>query len=118
MKIDVTFDFTSDSVGHWEDYWNRNYGMGAGKTDPDICSITLQIYQKTLWSRVLPNGEIMNLKIGKGSNYLTWKDFRFGSDSITASFRYKKYLYMIEQVMQKVGDYKKFMRITRTNLIL
>jgi hypothetical protein len=108
MTIDVDFDFTSDSFGYWEDYWNRNDGMGSGKTDPDLYSPTLQLYQKLLWSRVLPNGEFMDLEIGTGANYLTWKNFRFGSDSIIVSFRYKKYRYMIEQVMRAVGDYKKF----------
>ena len=106
--IDVDFDFTSDTVGFWDDFWNRNDGLGAGKTDPDIYSPTLQRYQKELWSRALPNGEFMDLKIGRGSEYLTWKDFRFGSDAIIVSFRYKRYRFMIEQVMKKVGDYRKY----------
>ncbi len=67
MTIDVDFDFTSDSFGYWEDYWNRNDGMGSGKTDPDLYSPTLQLYQKLLWSRVLPNGEFMDLEIGTGA---------------------------------------------------
>lgn len=32
----------------------------------------------------------------------------FGSDSITASFRYKNYLYMFEQIKKAVPDYRKY----------
>ncbi len=39
---------------------------------------------------------------------MTVNDFRFGSDSITASFRYKRYSFMLEQVQQVVPDYRTF----------
>lgn len=106
--IDVNFDFTSDSKGYWEDYWLRNDGMGAGKSDPDNASPTLQEYHRILWSRKLPNGELLDLKKGYGPNYLTWNGVRFGSDSIIVSFRYKKYRQMIDLVKRKLPDYKKF----------
>lgn len=106
--IDVTFDFTADSPGYWEDFWNRNDGLGAGGSDPDNASPTLQAYHRALWSRKLPNGETMELNAGCGSNYLFWDDFRFGSDSIIVSFRYKKYRYMFDQVVERVEDYKAF----------
>ena len=106
--IDTSFDFTTDSPGYWEGFWERNGGLGAGGSDPDNASPTLQKYHKELWSRLLPNGEVMELKMGSGPYYLTWKDFRFGSDSIIVSLRYKKYRHMIEQVKERVGDYKNY----------
>ena len=42
-------------------------------------------------------------------NYLTWNQFRFGSDSITASFRYIRYRFMIEQVAKVVPNYISYM---------
>lgn len=106
--IDVTFDFTTDSPGYWDEFWDRNESLGGGGSDPDNASPTLQRYHRELWSRVLPNGEVMDLKEGYGPNYLTWKDFRFGSDSIIVGFRYRKYRYMIEQVMNRIPDYKAY----------
>ena len=106
--IDTEFDFTTDSPGYWEGFWERNDGLGYGGSDPDVASPTLQKYHKLLWSKPLPNGESMDLRTGTGPYYLTWKNFCFGSDSIIVSFRYKKYRYMINQVREKVGDYKHF----------
>ena len=106
--IDVTFDFTTDSPGYWDDFWNRNGGMGAGGSDPDNSSPMLREYHRLLWSKELPNGEKMELKSGSGSNYLVWNKFRFGSDSIIVSFRYKKYKYMIDQVAERIPDYKSY----------
>jgi len=108
-EINVNFDFTTDSLNFWENFWERNNGLGAGGSDPDITSKTLQEYHCALWSRRLPNGEDMHLIKGSGSYYLTWKDFRFGSDSITASFRYNKYKTMIEKIKIFVPNYKAFM---------
>ncbi len=104
--IDVSFDFTTDSPGYWDGFWDRNDGLGGGGSDPDSVSPTLQKYHQYLWSKPLPNGEIMDLKAGYGLYYLTWKDFRFGSDAIIVSFRYKKYRYIIDQVFDILGDYK------------
>ena len=104
--IDVSFDFTTESPGYWEGYWERNLGLGYGGSDPDKASSTLHEYHRLLWSRMLPNGEEMELKKGAGPYYLTWKDFRFGSDAIIVSFRYQKYRYMMEQVAQRVGDFQ------------
>ena len=66
--IDVWFDVQTDSKGK----------------DPDSASKTLKLYHQALWSKPLPNGQIMNLEIDKG--WLRWGDMWFGSDSITASF--------------------------------
>ena len=108
-NINVEFDFTTDSVNYWDGFWERNNGLGAGGSDPDVTSKTLQEYHCLLWSRKLPNGDEMKLMKGTGSNYLTWNDFRFGSDSITASFRYNKYKTMIEDIRRFVPNYNEFM---------
>ena len=65
MTIDPTFDFRTDSKGK----------------DPDSHSPTLRAYQKFLYSKSLPNGEVMVL-----SDNLNWKDFWFSSDSILHGF--------------------------------
>lgn len=107
--VDVTFDFTTDSYNYWDGFWDRNYGFGKGLSDPDGSSPKLQEYHQILWSRELPNGEKMVLKPGSGSYYLSWKDFRFGSDSIIVSFRYYyRYKSIIEEVMNALPDYKTF----------
>ncbi len=107
--IDVTFDFTTDTPGYWENFWKRNNGLGAGGNDPDAFSKTLRKYHQILWSKKLPNGEEMELSYGSASDYLVWKDFRFGSDSITASFRYNKNKEMIFQLESVLPDYRAYM---------
>lgn len=107
--IDVTFDFTNDTPDYWENFWERNDGLGAGGNDPDACSKTLQQYHQILWSKQLPNGEKMELSCGHGAEYLTWNGFRFGSDSITASFRYHCCKDLLKQVEKELPDYKAFM---------
>ncbi len=106
--IDSSFDFTSDSPGYWDGFWDRNDGLGYGGSDPDNASPTLHRYHQILWSRELPNGEKMDLQRGSGPYYLTWRDFRFGSDTIIVGFRYKKYRYMMDQVAERVGDFKAY----------
>ena len=101
--IDVNFDFTTDTKGFWE----RNDGLGAGGADPDSKSRTLKLYSQLLWSKPLPNGEVMELE--DGSNfYLRWKNFYFGNDSITASFRYYRNRDFLEKVKREVPDYHKY----------
>ena len=77
--IDVIFDFTSDSFDYCKNFWENNEGLGAGNSDPDSSSPTLQECHRLLWSKELPNGQNMNLEKRVGSNYLTWNGFRFGS---------------------------------------
>lgn len=105
LSIDVTFDFTTDTPRYWDKYWDKDSLFGSFNNDPDSASKTMQLYHKALYSKSLPNGEMMDLQIGSGANYLTWKDFRFGSDSIIASFRYNRYRNMIEQVANSLPDY-------------
>lgn len=108
-SIDVNFDFTTDTPNFWDGFWDNNNGLGGSKNDPDALSKTLQKYHQLIWSKQLPNGEFMNLAMGSGTNYLTWKNFRFGSDSITTSFRYERYRSMIEQIDKSMPNYKFFM---------
>ena len=106
--IDTSFDFTLDTPHYWDSFWNDCEGLGIGGGDPDLLSKTLQLYHQRLWSRKLPCGETMALQCGMGSNYLSWKGFRFGSDSIIVSFRYKNYRYLLDEVKKAVPNYKSF----------
>ena len=70
--IDITFDFQTDT---------------RDKKDPDSDSKTLRVYQQLLWSKPLPNGEVMQLEIVRG--FLKWKDmwvYDLNSDSLHAEF--------------------------------
>ncbi|MBO4277285.1 MAG: hypothetical protein J5925_02665 [Clostridia bacterium] len=86
MEIDITFDFRSDSKGK----------------DPDLWSPTLKAYQRFLYSKPLPNGEIMQL-----DENLVWKDFKFSSDSILHGFtNWKSYRHIISRADKSlVSDY-------------
>ena len=108
MRIDTSFDFSMDSPGYWDGFWDNRGGLGVGSSDPDSASKTLQKYHQALWSKELPCGERMDLSCGSGPYYLTWKDFRFASDSIIVSFRYEKYREMIEKVANSLPDYRGF----------
>lgn len=72
--INIHFDVRTDSNGK----------------DPDCASETLKTYHQLLWSKPLPNGQVMNLTTGKGF-YLKWNDLYFGSDSIIVSFMHARY---------------------------
>lgn len=82
MEIDISFDFRSDSKGK----------------DPDNWSPTLKAYQRFLYSKPLPNGEVMEL-----DENLTWNDFQFSSDSILHGFiNWKSYQHIISKVDKSV----------------
>ena len=87
---------------------HKKYGFGCGGRDPDSSSPTLKKYHQLLWSRELPNGEMMQLTPGKGLYYLRWKDFDFWSDTIIVDFRYERYRHMIEEVRNWVDDFKAY----------
>ena len=106
--INVNYDFTSDTKGFWDGFWERNDGLGSGGADPDSKSKTLRIYSQLLWSKPLPNGEVKELEDGRSKFYLRWKDFYFSNDSITASFRYYRNRPFLEKVKEVVGDYHQF----------
>lgn len=86
--IDITFDFRSDSKGR----------------DPDPYSLTLNDYHKALWSKALPNGEVMNLQSGKAPFVLSWKDFYFTSDTIIIELTHFKNKKVIDQVRERFSD--------------
>ena len=73
QEIDIHFDVRADSNGK----------------DPDSASRTLKAYHQLLWSKPLPNGQVMQLEIDKGC--LRWGDMWFGCDSITASFSHWRF---------------------------
>ncbi len=106
MNIDVSFDFTSDSPGYWDNFWENGNGLGHGNCDPDAVSQTLRSYHQQLWSRKLPCGKHMELERPK-NDYLRWGDMYFGSDSITNSFRYDYYP-LIGEIM-RTPDYRQKM---------
>lgn len=106
--IDVNFDFTSDVPGYWDGYWNSYDGIGYSPKDPDSKSQTMRDYHRLLWSKPLPNGEVMELEDGKKKYYLKWKDFHLGSDSITVSFRHTSNRKLLDEVATIVPDYHAF----------
>lgn len=79
--IDILFDAQTDSFGK----------------DPDSASKTLKSYHQLLWSKPLPNGEVLKLEIEKG--YLKSGDMWFGCDSITASFLH--YRFPLKEYVEK-----------------
>lgn len=88
--IDITFDFRTDSKGR----------------DPDTYSPTLNAYHRALWSKELPNGEVMDLQ-SKGAPFvLFWKDFYFTSDTIIVEMRSLKNQRIIDQAREKVEDFE------------
>jgi len=80
MGINTSFDFTTDTEGFWDGFWERKNGLGYCGNDPDSCSARLREYHRILWSRELPNGQVMDLKEGYGNDYLVWDGRRFASD--------------------------------------
>ncbi|MCQ2246647.1 MAG: hypothetical protein MJZ69_07670 [Bacteroidaceae bacterium] len=108
MNLNVNFSFTADTKGFWDGFWERNDGLGSGKTDPDSKSATMRAFHKVLWSKQLPNGEFMELEDGKSRFYLRWRDMYFGSDSITASFRYYRNKPFLDDLSKAIPNYKGF----------
>lgn len=93
MRIDIDFNFYSDSKGR----------------DPDSASQTLKKYHKILWSKPLPNGKILELRDDIKGAYLYHQsehgEFFLGSDAITHSYRdqaRKKWL--TEQIPNEVNE--------------
>lgn len=86
MNVDISFDFRSDAKGK----------------DPDGSSPTLREYQRCLYSKPLPNGEVMDL-----DEKLAWNGLWFSSDNITHSFsRWGNYQHIISNVDPKIiSDY-------------
>ena len=87
--IDVEYDVRNDSHGK----------------DPDSFSNTLKEYHRLLWSKPLPNGDVMQLDINK--NTLRWGDYWFGCDSITASFLHWRFP-LKNYVEKTIPNFKEF----------
>lgn len=108
--IDAFFDFTTDTPNYWRNFWKDDVlGYGDGGKDPDSYSPTMKNYHRILWSKQLPNGQHMRLEFEENNGYLCWESFRFGADSICASFRYKKFRNMLEQVKSSIPNYHRLM---------
>lgn len=92
--FDPDFDFRSDTP------------PGA---DPDAHSLTLANYHRLLWSKALPNGEVLNFSVEKGrSGYLIRQESELGtlvwsSDTISNSHKgHRRALY--DQMPPGVND--------------
>lgn len=90
MEIDKKYDVRTDSRGK----------------DPDAASETLKSYHQLLWSKQLPNGQIMELETGKGF-YLRWNDMYFGSDSIIVSFMRAGYKHR-QMIMDSIPNFDEY----------
>ena len=80
--IDISFDFRSDSKGR----------------DPDTYSPTLNAYHRALWSKELPNGQVMELQSKSAPFVLNWRDFYFTSDTIIVEMSYSKNRKIMDRV--------------------
>lgn len=103
--IDVTFDFTTDTPNYWE-----CFRAGLDRPDPDTKSAKMREYQQLLYTKNLPNGEKFELQQGNSvKDYLYWKDFEFGSDSIINMYIHHKTLkWLIDDVKKQINDFNKF----------
>ena len=102
--IDINFDFTTDTPHYWEDFKS-----GKSCKDPDIWSPKMREYQQLLYSKPLPNGDFLNLQQGNNPefNYLYWKNFRFGSDSIINMYIHHKGLqWLINDVKKQINNFE------------
>ena len=104
---DMSFDFTSDTPGYWDRFWENRNGLGVGSADPDMSSPMLKEYHKRAWCKELPNGQLFELE-DDPCGYLRWNGMRFGSDSITTGFRYERNRTLLEQVEAGMDDYRRF----------
>jgi len=91
--IDKNFIFQSDSYGK----------------DPDTYSPTLRKYHKILWSKLLPNGKLFNLRDDKAGAYLYHNselgEFFLGSDTIGHSYRnQKRKQWLTRQIPEAVNE--------------
>lgn len=73
QQVDTGFDFTTDCV-YWDGFWDSGTLFGCGRSDPDSASKTLKQYHQLLWSKPLPNGQVMTLSPGGLYDYLNAQD--------------------------------------------
>ncbi len=88
---------------------NFNFFSDANGGDPDSTSPTLRRYHKLLWSKPLPNGDILQLHDDKKNAYLYHKselgNYIFGSDAITHSYKnHKRKYWLTKQIPHEVDE--------------
>ena len=91
--IDTSFNMYSDANGG----------------DPDSTSLTLRRYHKLLWCKLLPSGELFDLRDDRRGSYLFYSspsgDFSLGSDAITHSYKNQmKKKWLTTQIPEVVQD--------------
>ena len=86
---------------------NYDFRTDCGGKDPDAGSPTLRRYHRILWSRELPNGEVMKLTHDNGG-YLKWKDFEFASDAMINGMFYTRAKKSVPELKRLLGDYDAF----------
>lgn len=79
----------------------------CGGKDPDIGSPTLRRYHRLLWSKKLPNGELMQLTHDNGG-YLKWNELEVGSDAMINGLFYERAKNSIPELKQILRDYDSF----------
>lgn len=87
IDININYDVRTDSKG----------------MDPDSASKTLRLYHQLLWSKPLPNGQVMELTT-RNCSYLRWNDMYFGSDSFIVSFMHAGYKHR-QMIMDGIPDF-------------
>lgn len=110
LNIDTSFDFTRDTPKYWENFWLNRSGLGRGGADPDSKSKLLQLYHQALWSRRLPNGQVMELQIGRrgGSYCLQWENFIFASDLLVNGYRWLRLKSLLSDLERAIPNYRFF----------
>ena len=101
-KIKTDFDFTTDCI-YWDGFWYDDSVFGSGKNDPDSASKTLKKYHQALWSKELPNGDLLQLEFGDPYDYLNAQNgLRLSSDTIVTSFMHGKMRGVLEEAAKQV----------------
>ena len=71
---------------------------------PVTVNATLNAYHRVLWSKELPNGEVMDLQSGKPPYAFRWKDFWFSSDTIIVEMLHWRNKKIVDQVQELITD--------------
>ncbi|MCC8112928.1 MAG: hypothetical protein LIP03_02835 [Bacteroidales bacterium] len=109
--IDCKYCFLDELPEYWEGVWDKDDFVPHRTVDPDQKSDTQQEYHRILWSKPLPNGDMMMLTKEKTmySNALRGNGFLFTSDAIINSFPYYRIRGILSKLKPTVEEYKNFM---------